>query len=93
MKNFQQTPKQRRLVMAGNKALFSQSRCGSFQPRDAWSTKQKVGGVPASVLDSKQYVLNQQYYQSDAFKRLSRHEERQRQRMLERLYGEVPYSH
>lgn len=55
MKNFQQTPKARRLMMAGNKAAFSQSKPKGFQPREAWSTKRVVNGVPLSVLEEKQH--------------------------------------
>lgn len=41
-------------MMAGNKAAFSQGKPKCFQPREAWSSKQAVGGVPLSVLDEKQ---------------------------------------
>ncbi len=54
MKNFQQTPKMRRLAMTAQKAAFAGSRPNVFQPREAWSTKQKLGGVALSVLDEKQ---------------------------------------
>lgn len=55
MKNFQQTPKMRRLAMTAHKATLAGSRPQSFHPREAWSTKQKLGGVPLSVLDEKQH--------------------------------------
>ena len=54
MKNFQQTPKARRLSMANQKAALAQSIPKVFQPREAWSTKKTLGGVPLSVLDDKQ---------------------------------------
>lgn len=81
MKNFQQTPKQRRLVMAGNKALFSQSRSGPFQPREAWSTKRKLGGVPCSVLESKQLYVSEHDYYSAPFTPRPRQEQRLHERV------------
>ena len=54
MKNFQQTPKMRRLAMTAHKATLAGSRPQSFQPREAWSTKKTLSGVPVSVLDDKQ---------------------------------------
>lgn len=54
MKNFQQTPKARRLSMANNKAALALTKPSVFQPRDSWSNKKTVSGVPVSVLEYKQ---------------------------------------
>ncbi|WP_396190398.1 hypothetical protein [Flavobacterium sp.] len=58
MKNYQQTPKQRRMQIKADRVAavkcFTQSRIKDFQPKEAWSTDRKVCGVPQSVLDSKQ---------------------------------------
>ena len=40
--------------MASQKAALAHSTSMVFQPREAWSTKQKLGGVALSVLDDKQ---------------------------------------
>lgn len=88
MKNFQQTPKQRRLVMAGNKALFNQSRSGPFQPREAWSTKRKLGGVPCSVLESKQLYVSEHDYYASPFSRRTREEQRLHERVHKDYYSD-----
>jgi len=54
MKNFQQTPKQRRAVVAKAKTAFKNSRNGAFQPRAAWENKLTIGGVAAGVIEHKQ---------------------------------------
>ena len=56
MKNYQQTPKQRRIQ---KRKLESAKRAVAhstphFTPREAWTAKRKVGGVPLSVLAGKQ---------------------------------------
>ncbi len=56
MKNFQQTPKQRRVKLAKAKTAFQNSRNQGFQPRAAWENKRTVGGVAAGVLLDKQFM-------------------------------------
>lgn len=56
MKNYQQTPKERRMqkrkVEAAKRAVAHSKP--HFDPRESWSTKRKIGGVPVSVLACKQ---------------------------------------
>jgi hypothetical protein len=52
MKNFQQTPKQRRVALEKNKRQLAHSK-QPFQPREAWGDKKKVGGVPVCILQAK----------------------------------------
>lgn len=40
--------------MAAQKSALARGKPSAFQPREAWSTKQKLGGVALSVLDDKQ---------------------------------------
>lgn len=54
MKNFQQTPKQRRVTLAKAKTALQNSRNKGFQPRPAWTSKQKLGGVFVETLVEKQ---------------------------------------
>lgn len=90
MKNFQQTPKSRRVSMAKNKAALSSSKPACFQPREAWSTKRALGGVPASVLENKQmYVVEQDYYASP-FSRMTREEQRLHERVHKQDSGDNP---
>lgn len=67
--------------MANNKALLSQSRSGPFQPREAWSTKRKLGGVPCSVLESKQLYTSEHDYYSAPFTSRPRQEQRLHERV------------
>lgn len=76
--------------MTGNKAAFNQSRSGSFQPREAWSSKRKLGGVACSVLENKQmYVVEQDYYASP-FSRMTREEQRRHERVHKQDSGDNP---
>lgn len=54
MKNFQQTPKQRRVTLAQAKTALQNSRNKGFQPRPAWTRRQKLGGVFVETLVEKQ---------------------------------------
>jgi hypothetical protein len=58
MKNYQQTPKQRRLQK--KKVELSKRRVAHstplFHPRESWTSRKKVNGVPVSVLDHKQHL-------------------------------------
>lgn len=54
MKNFQQTPKQLRVSLARAKTALQNSRNKGFQPRPAWTSKQKLGGVFVETLVEKQ---------------------------------------
>lgn len=54
MKNFQQTPKQRRIQLAKAKAALKSSRHMPFQPREAWTSKRFIGGAPLSMLETVQ---------------------------------------
>lgn len=54
MKNFQQTPKQRRVALAQAKTVLQNSRNKGFQPRPAWTSKRKPGGVFMETLVEKQ---------------------------------------
>jgi hypothetical protein len=59
VKNFQQTPKQRRLQkrkLELSKRAASRSK-PHFAPRDAWTSKRKIGDTPLSVLACKQPSL------------------------------------
>ena len=64
MKNYQQTPKQRRLQK--KKVELSKRRVAHstplFNPRESWTSRKKIGGVPVDVLDKKQHQLNQGNY-------------------------------
>jgi hypothetical protein len=57
VKNYQQTPKQRRLQK--KKVELSKRRVAQstppFHPRESWTSRKKAGGVPVSVLDHKQH--------------------------------------
>ena len=55
MKNFQQTPKQRRVDLANAKTALQNSRNKGFQPRPAWTSRQKLGGVFLETVVEKQY--------------------------------------
>lgn len=56
MKNFQQTPKQRRVKLAQAKTALQNSRNKGFQPRIAWTGEKKLGGVFVETLIEKQYA-------------------------------------
>lgn len=86
MKNFQQTPKQRRLAMSATKALFTQSHSGCFQPREAWSNKHKLGGVPVSILESKQIAVSVQHCYAAPFTPRPRQDQRRHERMHKEYY-------
>jgi hypothetical protein len=64
VKNYQQTPKQRRLQK--KKVELSKRRVAHstphFQPRESWTSRKKAGGVPVCVLDNKQHKPNQGNY-------------------------------
>lgn len=51
--------------MASQKAALARSSSQAFQPREAWSTKQKLGGVAASVLEDKQLLARRRRYSYD----------------------------
>ncbi len=57
MKNYQQTPKQRRLQK--KKVELSKRRVAQstplFNPRESWTSRKKVSGVPVCMLDKKQH--------------------------------------
>jgi hypothetical protein len=58
MKNYQQTPKQRRLQkkkveMAKRQVAHSTPL---FNPRESWTPRKKVGGVPVAILHEKQHT-------------------------------------
>lgn len=50
MKNFQQTPKQRRLVMCKNKAAYSQSKKPGRTYNEPWGENKRVGNEPLDRL-------------------------------------------
>jgi hypothetical protein len=57
MKNYQQTPKQHRLQkkkLELSKRRVKQSK-PFFSPRESFTSRKKVGGVPVSTLDNKQH--------------------------------------
>lgn len=54
MKNFQQTPKQRRVALEKSKTALQNSRNRGFQPRPAWTSEAKLGGVYLETLNAKQ---------------------------------------
>jgi hypothetical protein len=59
VKNFQQTPKQRRLQkqkLELSKRAAAHSK-PHFTPRDSWTSKRKIGDAPLSVLARKQPSL------------------------------------
>jgi hypothetical protein len=60
VKNYQQTPKQRRIQ---KKKLELSKRAAAhckphFTPRESWTSRKKVGGVPMAILDHKQHVYH-----------------------------------
>lgn len=58
MKNYQQTPKQRRLERRVQVERAKRNVAHSkphFTPREAWSPKLKIQGVPVEVLNEKQH--------------------------------------
>lgn len=61
MKNYQQTPKQRRIMMAANKAKLAHSKPFKNYAR-GWSSKTKVGGMSVDMLAEKQYSLLKDWY-------------------------------
>lgn len=63
MKNFQQTPKQKRVVIANHKAAMANSRKPWIAPREAWGSKLRIAGVPINLLHDKQnpYTNNPTY--------------------------------
>lgn len=54
MKNYQQTPRQRKAKLAKAKTILANQRNQPFQPRTAWSSKRKLGGVAQSLLVDRQ---------------------------------------
>lgn len=55
MKNFQQTPKQRRASLVRAKTAYKNSRNKAFQPGDIlFGGKRRLGGVSERVLIEKQ---------------------------------------
>jgi hypothetical protein len=64
VKNYQQTPKQRRLQ---KKQLEAMKRAVAhskprFDPRESWSSRKKVGGVPLCTLENKQHTVSQVWF-------------------------------
>lgn len=88
MKNFQQTPKARRIAMSKQKAAFAASKPSSFQPREAWSSKRTLGGVPQSVLEEKQLLAK---WEPTAFSPMPRGYRRHRDRVMHGYYDNLPY--
>lgn len=57
MESFQQTPKQRRIQkkkLEKAKREFAHST-PIFDPRESWTPRKKVGGVPVATLQQKQH--------------------------------------
>lgn len=57
MKNYQQTPKQRRLQKKNLEMMKRQVAHSTpfFNPRETWTSRKKVSGVPVATLDNKQH--------------------------------------
>jgi hypothetical protein len=57
VKNYQQTPKQRRLQKKNLEKMKRQvaHSLPLFNPRESHTPREKVGGVPVSTLDNKQH--------------------------------------
>lgn len=64
MKNYQQTPKQHRQQkkkLELSKRRVKQSK-PFFNPRESWTSRKKVSGVPVCMLDKKQHQPDQGNY-------------------------------
>lgn len=62
MKNFQQTPKQRRLIMTNNKAALVRSRKPGRTYAEAWGPKLRINNEPIDRLKSFDHTRFNYWY-------------------------------
>jgi hypothetical protein len=70
MKNFRQTPKQRKdrkAAFARTKEKMVQSKPAAFQPKEAWGSHRKVGGGHLDLLEHKQIAAGHGGYRHSFF--------------------------